>query len=733
MDVVALQQVVNIAASKVAVEKSRAMTAEGLLAPISFPTFTGTVSGISATMVGLGNVSNTADSAKPVSTAQQTALDLKATAANLTLETNRATAAEATLTASFGALPLNARDYSYGISGNTVTQNTVALQNAVNAAGTLGRPLYIPGGPTAIQINAAISLNTAGVKVFGDGERTSIQQTIVAVPIFVMNAAHCTIQGFALSNATRSVATATSDATDMQSDGSQLSTGHCGVKVAMGTNYATVLDIVGTTFHSVVNALAYGTSYSMIYGFRAENITMYDAAFGVLVRGVIDPIIKNVRGTYSLTPGIGHPPHIVYVSESSGILPPNTNVLIDGVQAWDGSTGAVVKTAGTNGGLITNIVGRNCRGLLDILNCNDLKMINVDSKDDNNSSTAAGVFKGSINLESCTHCLVTNGTIAFQAIDHMQGLSTLLSDDNVFLNIAITSNFVTTQTNQTYASVQIKGNRNRVERVSVNNIGVAYGSGFFLLNSTGTQLIRPKVTGNNRFGIAIDATALTSILDYVPADIVVGTTISGSRGIFSSSTLNTTYVTPATDAANIDKPLSWFGSTRPAAGSTGISQWGSGHNAASGGTWIWSGDGIANSSNGSNSSHYIDTTIANVDAELRIKFGGTATGHALHLVDTLNFLTVDLTATAVTIGAYEAGVATNLATSAAISATVGRQYTLRAVAFADKIEAWLDGVLMATHTLSSARNTTFASVTKHGLHASSASAAIFVWAKHRAV
>jgi len=46
-------------------------------APINAPTFTGTVSGITATMVGLGNVDNTSDANKPVSTATQTALDLK--------------------------------------------------------------------------------------------------------------------------------------------------------------------------------------------------------------------------------------------------------------------------------------------------------------------------------------------------------------------------------------------------------------------------------------------------------------------------------------------------------------------------------------------------------------------------------------------------------------------------------------------------------------------------------
>jgi hypothetical protein len=47
-------------------------------ATLNSPTFTGTVSGITQTMVGLSNVDNTSDANKPVSTAQQTALNLKA-------------------------------------------------------------------------------------------------------------------------------------------------------------------------------------------------------------------------------------------------------------------------------------------------------------------------------------------------------------------------------------------------------------------------------------------------------------------------------------------------------------------------------------------------------------------------------------------------------------------------------------------------------------------------------
>lgn len=53
-------------------------TALDAKAPINSPTFTGSVSGITKSMVGLGNVDNTSDANKPVSTATQTALNLKA-------------------------------------------------------------------------------------------------------------------------------------------------------------------------------------------------------------------------------------------------------------------------------------------------------------------------------------------------------------------------------------------------------------------------------------------------------------------------------------------------------------------------------------------------------------------------------------------------------------------------------------------------------------------------------
>ena len=58
-------------------------------APVNNPSFTGTVGGITKTMVGLGNVDNTSDANKQVSTATQAALDTKFNKADFPRGSNR--------------------------------------------------------------------------------------------------------------------------------------------------------------------------------------------------------------------------------------------------------------------------------------------------------------------------------------------------------------------------------------------------------------------------------------------------------------------------------------------------------------------------------------------------------------------------------------------------------------------------------------------------------------------
>jgi len=86
-----------------------------VIPPTDNPTFTGTVSGVTKSHVGLGNVDNTSDANKPISTATQTALDLKETVANVALKA-----------------PLASPTFTGTVSG--ITKAMVGLSNVDNSA-----------------------------------------------------------------------------------------------------------------------------------------------------------------------------------------------------------------------------------------------------------------------------------------------------------------------------------------------------------------------------------------------------------------------------------------------------------------------------------------------------------------------------------------------------------------------------------------------------------------------
>jgi hypothetical protein len=114
-----------------------------LKAPIDNPTFTGTVAGISKTMVGLANVDNTTDANKPVSTSAQSALDLKAPLAS------------PTFTGTVGGITKSMVDLA-NVDNTTDANKPVssAAQSALDLKATLASPTFtgtpsLPSGTTA--------------------------------------------------------------------------------------------------------------------------------------------------------------------------------------------------------------------------------------------------------------------------------------------------------------------------------------------------------------------------------------------------------------------------------------------------------------------------------------------------------------------------------------------------------------------------------------------------------
>jgi hypothetical protein len=107
----------------------------GTKAPISNPSFTGTVNGITKSMVGLSNVDNTSDLNKPISTAQQTALNLKADASLISNINNTSDLNKPISTATQSALNLKADASLISNINNTSDLNkpiSTATQSALN-------------------------------------------------------------------------------------------------------------------------------------------------------------------------------------------------------------------------------------------------------------------------------------------------------------------------------------------------------------------------------------------------------------------------------------------------------------------------------------------------------------------------------------------------------------------------------------------------------------------------
>ncbi|MEY4524787.1 MAG: hypothetical protein RIR57_157 [Bacteroidota bacterium] len=142
-----------------------------LKAPLDSPTFTGTVSGVTKSMVGLGDVDNTTDAAKPISTATQAALDLKANAGDVNSALAlKAPVASPTFTGTATAAGFKTPN---GTSSQyLMADGTVATAGATNLnTGTTGT-LPIASGGTGSNTQNFVDLTSgqtiAGGKTFSD-------------------------------------------------------------------------------------------------------------------------------------------------------------------------------------------------------------------------------------------------------------------------------------------------------------------------------------------------------------------------------------------------------------------------------------------------------------------------------------------------------------------------------------------------------------------------------------
>lgn len=125
-------------------------------ANLASPAFTGTVTGITKTMVGLGDVDNTTDLNKPISTSTQTALDLKASI--IQLNTKEELANKSTSVATDAASDIK---YPSAKAVKTFVDNAI-LSGVPDATDAIKGKILLAGALTGTASLPAIANNTIG-------------------------------------------------------------------------------------------------------------------------------------------------------------------------------------------------------------------------------------------------------------------------------------------------------------------------------------------------------------------------------------------------------------------------------------------------------------------------------------------------------------------------------------------------------------------------------------------
>jgi hypothetical protein len=182
----ALEAHMKITADTTMLAMKAALTDLNNYAPKASPTFTGTVSGITKSMVGLDFADNTTDAAKPISTATQGALDLKANA----VDVNSALALKANTTNVNSALNLKASLASPAFSGiptvPTASPGTNSTQIATTAYTTAAIAVATAGATSGVADNSVTSAKIATGSVI-DSKITSVSASKITGVLPVTN------------------------------------------------------------------------------------------------------------------------------------------------------------------------------------------------------------------------------------------------------------------------------------------------------------------------------------------------------------------------------------------------------------------------------------------------------------------------------------------------------------------------------------------------------------------
>jgi hypothetical protein len=104
---------------------------------------------------------------------------------------------------------INVKQSPYNATGNGATDDTAAIQNAINALSSTGGVVYLPAGTYLLNGTSALSLASAGVRLLGDGTVTSvikIGSSFTAPEAIAITADSCRVSDLSIVGASSTIA-----------------------------------------------------------------------------------------------------------------------------------------------------------------------------------------------------------------------------------------------------------------------------------------------------------------------------------------------------------------------------------------------------------------------------------------------------------------------------------------------------------------------------------------------
>lgn len=143
--------------------------------------------------------------------------------------------------------------------------------------------------------------------------------------------------------------------------------------------------------------VAYSKFDNEVHGLAVDTVD-----FGLLASGQVNPVVRDISGSYAIESGSGDPAHLIYFSDAAA----SRRIDIDGANAYGGVGGGAFQFKACYGGKAVNLFADTCQGTLSLTKDSGLTVqvrhVNDQSFTDENGSVYIFGDSGSDVVTNCT-------------------------------------------------------------------------------------------------------------------------------------------------------------------------------------------------------------------------------------------------------------------------------------------------------------------------------------------